>query len=82
MRNILSDIRPDLKDHFIIGTLICFILNKLGLSLIPGYDEIIGLAVTFGMAVLKEIFDKLSGIGNPDYKDILATTLGGFIIYI
>jgi len=72
----LPQIPQDKANHFIYGTLICFI-SSLFL-----HNPIISLGITIVVGASKEIYDKISGKGNPEILDLVFTVLGGLIIFL
>jgi len=66
----LPIIPHDKLSHFFIGSVLATIgcLFSLGL----------GIALCFLFAVGKEIYDKVSKTGNPEFLDFVWTVAGGF----
>ena len=62
----------DKQMHILVGVVIC-----LAVGLLLGYSY--GLIAAGIAGAVKEIWDKLSGKGTPECKDMLATWGGGMI---
>jgi ABC-type multidrug transport system permease subunit len=73
--NKLPLIPNDKANHFIYGFII-FILSTLVFS------NLISLFIVSAFAGSKELYDKASGKGNPEFLDFLATVLPGLILTI
>lgn len=68
-------IAQDKANHFIYGLVIFIIVSfVLGVTY--------GLAATAVIGAAKEIYDKVSGKGNPEILDFLFTFAGGAAGYI
>lgn len=56
-----------------------------GMILYAGFhfiNPLVALAIVALIAVIKEVYDKISKTGTPEYADILFTILGGLLGYI
>jgi hypothetical protein len=73
--NKLPLIPNDKANHFIYGFII-FILSTLI------FTNPISLLIVSIIGGSKEIYDKVSGTGNPEFLDFLATVLPGLILTI
>lgn len=65
----MKQIPIDKQAHFLAGSTIAF-----AVAVFFGWEIGLGVAVVAGLA--KEIWDKLSGTGECDYWDAVATLLG------
>jgi len=64
----------DKANHFAYGA----ILAAIGCLFSP----LAGAALCVAFAVGKEVYDRLSGKGNPEFLDAIATIAGGVIVII
>ena len=60
--------------HFLLGLLI-----QLSVGV---FNPTAGLACSFVAGGGKEVYDRVSGKGAPDVKDMYATWLGGFVGWV
>lgn len=60
--------------HFIVGAVICLMLMQ-----IIDYWAILPIII---IGALKEIYDKVSKKGTPDFYDFLYTVLGGSFVLL
>jgi len=60
--------------HFIAGVLLFAVGHFI--------DPMVGLALAFGYGVGKEVYDKVSGKGNPEWMDFVYTVAGGIVGFI
>lgn len=65
----------DKYKHAIFGTLIYLLTWML-------FGDIIALIAVFCIGIGVEIYDKISGKGEADYKDVIATVVIPTIIYL
>jgi hypothetical protein len=72
---LMYQIPADKANHFIYG-IVLFILLVFALSPLAA---LVAVTVT---GIVKEVYDKVTGTGTPDYLDAVATALGGLAGYI
>ena len=71
---MLSEIPTDKALHFFSGGMLAGLLMPFGFE--------VAWAVVFTAGVGKEVYDKVSGKGTPEFKDAFATIVGGSIVVI
>jgi hypothetical protein len=75
-------IPQDKANHIVYGTLIALAaLVSTTYATLP-HPVLWALGASFGVGALKEVRDRLSGKGTPDFSDFAATGLGGLLIAI
>ena len=79
MKKFLSSLFPkwinDKGKHAILGTLIYLVFWVI-------FGSNLAIIATYIIAIGTEIYDKISGKGESDYKDAIATVLIPTLIYI
>lgn len=60
--------------HFIAGVLLFAVGHFISIP--------VGLFLAFAYAAGKEIYDKVSGKGNPEFMDFVWTCAGGIVGYV
>jgi len=65
----------DKANHFVYGSIICFLASLL-------FTPLASLLITIIIGILKEVYDKISKKGNPEILDAVATTIGALPIFI
>jgi hypothetical protein len=71
----LPQIPQDKANHFVYGSIICFLASLL-------FTPLVSLCITIIIGILKEVYDKISKKGNPEILDVIATTIGALPIFI
>ena len=69
----LIGIYNDKLIHFIVGAIMCAVVGVFNASY--------GIAISVVAGILKEVYDYYD-YGNYDYKDMLVTWLGGFVVFL
>ena len=72
---LMYQVPADKANHFLYA-LVLFI--PLAFVLTP----VIALAAVVATGIVKEVYDKVTGTGTPDYLDAVATALGGLAGYV
>lgn len=66
----LPQLPVDKANHFVYGVVLFTVLAFLR-------DPLFALWLVIGVGILKELFDKVTGTGNPEVWDAVATAAGG-----
>lgn len=69
INNIISKIGSDKLLHLLVCIVLMFELKRF----LPIW---LAITITIFVIIIKEVYDKLSGQGTPDWKDILWGILG------
>jgi hypothetical protein len=72
---LMYQVPADKANHFIYG-LVLFI------ALTIARDPLFALALVVVVGIVKEVYDKVTATGTPDFWDAVATAAGGFVGYI
>lgn len=70
----LPQLPQDKANHYLYGT--GWSVLGLGLGAYFGHPLVGAVALTLAAGFLKEVWDKVSGLGDPDPYDFLATAAG------
>jgi hypothetical protein len=72
---LMYQVPADKANHFIYGL-------GLFISLTIARDPLFALALVVVVGIVKEVYDKVTGTGTPDFWDAVATAAGGLAGYI
>lgn len=76
---LIKRIPADKLLHFIVGLILGSVIigvNNLWLSILP--NGVLTLSIVFLLGLAKEQYDK-NHKGTVDFKDVIATVIGGFV---
>jgi hypothetical protein len=72
---LMYQIPADKANHFIYGL-------GLFIALTIARDPLFALALVVVVGIVKEVYDKVTATGTPDFWDAVATAAGGLAGYI
>jgi hypothetical protein len=81
---MLPLIAHDKANHYLYGSVIALVtfLVAFNIPSVAVFASIAALIATTIMAVAKELYDKYSGTGTPDFYDIVYTVAGGIVVLL
>lgn len=69
MKSLSNLLREDKLKHIVVSAIICVALNLF----LPRW---VAAILTLAIGVGKEVYDKVTGKGHPEWKDLLADLIG------
>lgn len=77
MKKIISNILPD-RDK-LMHMILCTYIYAFNSQIV---DNWIALLIAISVAILIEVYDKISGKGTPEFKDAFWGIVGSFIPFV
>lgn len=79
---MLPLIPHDKANHIVYGAVIALVTLLCATAAALPHPVLWTLGASFGFGALKEVRDRVSGKGTPDFVDFAATGLGGLLIAV